>query len=333
MVLKLALGVVGIYGCYGGYSIFQEKINRIPYDDEWWTFTLPLLAVQCLTNSVVAFGTLVSWSRAELGANGKPTGSVPFTAVASSAIPYFFAMACSNAALGYVDYPTQVLAKSVKPVAVMLVGLLLGSASHSARRWQSVAMLTSGIAVFFLSASSKKATDAHSGEPWERTKGVALLAGSLFLDGVYGAGQDRLKKNYAPSSVRMMLYMNLWSVIFLWPLAIFTGDAASALAFIGRHPEIIPHIAGFALLSALGQNFIYYTVFEFGSLICSIITTTRKFFTILASVILFAHPLERNQWIGVGMVFLGLAYDMYGSWKESKGKASSSSSSSSKKTD
>lgn len=51
------------------------------------------------------------------------------------------------------------------------------------------------------------------------------------------------------------------------------------------------------------------TVVYFGPLTCSIITTTRKFFTILASVILFANPISPMQWVGTVLVFLGLGLD------------------------
>lgn len=47
------------------------------------------------------------------------------------------------------------------------------------------------------------------------------------------------------------------------------------------------------------------TVVYFGPLTCSIITTTRKFFTILASVVLFANPISPMQWVGTVLVFLG----------------------------
>lgn len=53
------------------------------------------------------------------------------------------------------------------------------------------------------------------------------------------------------------------------------------------------------------QSFIFMTVVYFGPLTCSIITTTRKFFTILASVILFANPISTMQWVGTVLVFLG----------------------------
>ena len=38
-------------------------------------------------------------------------------------------------------------------------------------------------------------------------------------------------------------------------------------------------------------------------------TTTRKLFTILASVLYYGHVLTMQQWSGVALVFLGLTID------------------------
>lgn len=59
--------------------------------------------------------------------------------------------------------------------------------------------------------------------------------------------------------------------------------------------------------------FIFLTVSQFGPLPCSIITTTRKFFTVLASVLLFGNSLSSRQWFGTALVFIGLTLDsLYG---------------------
>ena len=70
------------------------------------------------------------------------------------------------------------------------------------------------------------------------------------------------------------------------------------------------------------QNFIFLTVTYFGPLTCSICTTTRKFFTILGSVLIFRHPLTSLQWTGTVLVFAGLSLDsVFG--KASKQKTTS----------
>ena len=57
-------------------------------------------------------------------------------------------------------------------------------------------------------------------------------------------------------------------------------------------------------------------VSEFGPLPCSIITTTRKFFTVLGSVIMFGNTLLPHQWVGAVLVFCGIFLDgAYGKQK------------------
>jgi UDP-galactose transporter B1 len=67
------------------------------------------------------------------------------------------------------------------------------------------------------------------------------------------------------------------------------------------------------------QFFIYLTVVDFGPLPCSVVTTTRKFFTVLASIIYFGNPATSKQYLGTVLVFGGLALD---SWKGKEAKKS-----------
>ena len=111
--------------------------------------------------------------------------------------------------------------------------------------------------------------------------GETLLLLSLTLDGVTGAIQDRMRAESSTKPYPMMLKMNLWSIAVLGAAVLLTGELFEFVAFVSRHPDIIKHLASFSLTSALGQNFIFMTISHFGPLVCSLVTTTRKFFTIL----------------------------------------------------
>jgi drug/metabolite transporter (DMT)-like permease len=91
---------------------------------------------------------------------------------------------------------------------------------------------------------------------------------------------------------------------------VLTGEGSRVVQFGVQYPNVLLDIFLFSLVGALGQNFIYYTIYNFGALVCSIITTTRKFFTILFSVLFYGHTLTSWQWIAVVMVFVGLILDM-----------------------
>lgn len=109
----------------------------------------------------------------------------------------------------------------------------------------------------------------------------------------------------------MMLAMNGISAVILIIASFATGEAPGFLAFVTRHPEVIQHLALMALAGGLGQVCIFYMVSHFGPLPCSIVTTTRKFFTVMFSVIFFKNPLQIHQWVGTVFVFGGLFGDMF----------------------
>lgn len=61
---------------------------------------------------------------------------------------------------------------------------------------------------------------------------------------------------------------------------------------------------------------------EFGPLTCSVITTTRKLFTMLGSVILFGNALSERQYVATLIVFTGLLLDAAESRKSHSSKKS-----------
>nr|XP_013056324.2 solute carrier family 35 member B1 [Anser cygnoides] len=223
---------------------------------------------------------------------------------AACSLSYLGAMVSSNSALQFVNYPTQVLGKSCKPIPVMLLGVTLLRKKYPLAKYLCVLLIVTGVALFMYKPKKGAGGDDHI-----FGYGELLLLLSLTLDGLTGVSQDHMRAHYQTGSNHMMLNVNLWSTLFLGAGILFTGELWEFLSFTERYPSIIYNILLFGLTSALGQSFIFMTVVYFGPLTCSIITTTRKFFTILASVILFANPISTMQWVGTVLVFLGLGLD------------------------
>jgi len=173
-------------------------------------------------------------------------------------------------------------------------------------------MIVIGVALFMFKdgKASSKSTEAAFG------LGEILLLVSLTCDGLTGAVQERMKAEHGTKSGHMMKAMNSWSCLYLGIGLLATGEVWTFLAFISRHPAIIWQLASVSVASALGQYFIFMCVSEFGPLPCSLITTTRKFFTVLGSVIIFGNSLINRQWAGAALVFTGLVLDgIYGKSK------------------
>ncbi|KAJ0398330.1 hypothetical protein P43SY_000775 [Pythium insidiosum] len=297
-ISNLLVCIGGIYVCYLSYGIFQEKIftYRTP-DGDKFTATLFMLFVQCVMNALVAYSATFIWRP------DRPTMPLAPFAIPSSA--YLGAMLCSNEALKHVSYPTQALGKSCKMIPVMLMGVLIRRKKYTLRDYICVLLITTGIAVFQLGkASSKHASKENS------SYGLLLLFTSLTLDGISGPKQEEISQSLRPTVHQQMFYTNLWAVLYTGAGALVTGQAFSGFQFCIDNPAILNSVFYFSICSALGQNFIYFTIQQFSALTCTTITTTRKFFTILFSVLWYGHTLSAMSWIGVAIVFTGLGWEL-----------------------
>merc|ERR1719481_1495327 len=249
---------------------------------------MALVAFQCAVNYLYAFlmGKTVL-------KQGEDTTRNSYYAVAS--FTYLLAMVSSNKALSWVNYPTQVVGKSCKPIPVMVLGVLVGRKRYPALKYLFIVMIVVGVAIFMY----KDKTGATSGVSLGDDIGVGelLLIVSLICDGLTGAVQERMKTEHKTKSGHMMMSMNKWSIMYLGIALAITGEGFEFTRFIVRHPSVIWQLVTFSCASALGQFFIFMCVSEFGPLPCSIITTTRKFFTVLASVIIFGNTLLIRQWL------------------------------------
>merc|ERR1712003_146689 len=134
--LYFAAGILTFYGLLG---IAQEKITKADYGDDKFVYQAELVFTMVLSNLVFA-----AWS----GSKRDQGDKTPKIIYILCAICYVTAMLSSNYALKHVNYPTQVLGKSCKPVAVMLVCLLLRQRSYPLRKYFCVSAIVAGVVLF-----------------------------------------------------------------------------------------------------------------------------------------------------------------------------------------
>lgn len=225
---KFIVCAVGIFVCYFYYGVIQEKITRGSYGEdenkEKFTCMLALVFFQCVVNYI--FAKIVLATVMKQGEDN--TRSLYYS---SSALTYLLAMVCSNMALQWVNYPTQVVGKSGKPIPVMILGVLLGKKNYPLRKYVFVLMIVVGVAIFMFK-------DGKSGDNSSALGfGEFLLVLSLVMDGLTGAIQERMRSEYKTKSGHMMLSMNLWSTIYLGVAIIVTGEGLMFVNFVQRHPR------------------------------------------------------------------------------------------------
>lgn len=307
--MKLLIGAGGIYAAFLYYGSLMEDVFRYTAEDgtqfkqAWF-----LQVLEAFANVVVGF--------AGMQLTGATKG-IPKTMFAVSGASQVTAKAMTTLALANgLSFPVATLAKSGKMAPVMAGSLLLGGASYSTREYLQVVAIIGGTAI--VSMSKKKSSGASS------TMGVVFIVLSLVLDGVTAGFQKRLKVETAKAGVKpkpydFMFWTNLFMACTAVVIALVLGEFTSGMAYCNANPEIYSKIIRFAACSAVGQSFIFYTIANFDPLILSTVTTTRKIFSVLLSILLKGHALPLQGWSGIALSCAGILSELQ-SKSQGKGK-------------
>jgi len=215
-------------------------------------FPIFLVFVQCLFNSLFMVGKFMIFPPRKRDVNK----SISTSMYAVTGFCYVAAMWTSNAALLYVNYPTQVLAKSCKMIPVMICGILIANKKYSWSKYLNVILITVGITLYSLNGMSNK----HKHEHENQSMGNILLLLSLTFDGLTNGFQDKMakdKEKKKPTSDELMYYMNVFATIYLGIALIITGEIYPAIKFCMVYTEAIYDIILIALSMCAGQFFIF----------------------------------------------------------------------------
>ncbi|CAD8113624.1 unnamed protein product [Paramecium primaurelia] len=109
----------------------------------------------------------------------------------------------------------------------------------------------------------------------------------------------------------MGFHISLWSFIGSIFYTIIQGKFIQFLSYIQQYRQVIPEIMFLTIYSVLGQVFIFYCISCFSPRVLSVVTTTRKFFTVLLSIIIHNHEVDQVQWVGISLVAFGVAWELF----------------------
>ena len=295
--VKLLIGAGGIYAAFLYYGSLQEDVFRYTAEDGSQFKQAWLLQVlEALANVVIGFIGMQLTG---------PTKGIPKQAFAISGASQVTAKACTSLALANgLSFPVATLAKSGKMAPVMLGSLILGGASYSIREYLQVAAIIGGTAI--VSMGKKKGGGSSSS-----MMGVAYIVMSLVLDGVTAGFQKRLKEETKKAGVKpkpydFMFWTNWYMCVTAVVISCALNEVKPGLAFCTANPEIFEKIIKFALCSAVGQSFIFYTIANFDPLVLSTVTTTRKIFSVMLSIFLKGHSLSLTGWSGIALACSGI---------------------------
>lgn len=227
----------------------------------------------------------------------KPT-TIPPARFAILGITSMGSTFCSVRSLRFVIYPIQVLAKSCKPVPVMLMGAFMGK-KYPLKKYVNVLMIVAGVGLFMGGGENKKhetASDESSKTGASQIMGIILLSISLCFDGGTGAYEDKLMSVHEVGPFDLMYNIQMGKTILAGVgLVIFN----QVHIFLQMVQDMGFLLVALGLSGAIGQVFIFVTIAKFGALTCSIIGLARKVTTLVASIYFYGHVLTSTQTIGL----------------------------------
>jgi len=215
--------------------------------------------------------------------------------------------------LRFVIYPIQVLAKSCKPVPVMLMGTLMGK-RYDLRKYMNVVMIVIGVALFMGSGDNSKGKDDEEKSSSSQFLGIILLFISLCFDGGTGAYEDKLMSVHSVQPFDLMYNIQLGKTILAGVSLLVLNQLH---IFIQMCQEMGFLLIALGLSGAMGQVFIFVTIAKFGALTCSIIGLSRKITTLLASIYFYGHHLNGIQVSGLIISVTAMVMNFMG--KSTKG--------------
>ncbi len=135
------------------------------------------------------------------------------------------------------------------------------------------------------------------------------------MDGVTGGVQKRLladmkRAKVTPQPYDLMTFTNLFMMIFALMISLVLGEFSRGLSYCTQNPHVFSLIWKFSMCSAVGQSFIFYTVARFDPLVCSTVTTTRKIFSVVLSILFKGHSIPTQGWMGLLLAIGGIVSEV-----------------------
>ena len=259
----------GLMGSYLTWGVLQEQIMTQEYTDAEGKNKAHFKDSQFLvfTNRVLGFLITAVY----LIAKNKLKHRAPIFKYSFASFSNIMSAWFQYEALKFVNFPTQVLAKSCKIIPVMIMGKIISRNKYEFYEYLTAVMISFGM-IFFLTGSA----DESKKTAFTTITGVFLLTMYMIFDSFTSNWQGELFKTYQMSSIQMMCGVNLFSTLFTATSLMIQGGFYASLQFAVHHPQFVMHCVVLSISSAVGQLFIFYTIATFGPVVFTIIMTLRQ---------------------------------------------------------
>eukprot|EP00347_Sterkiella_histriomuscorum_P004006 403362113 len=211
----------------------------------------------------------------------------------------FGSMYCSNFALKYVNYPFVVLSKSAKIMPVIIMGSIRKVYTLHYSQYILAILISTGLIMF----NSNKLKNLET----DNLVGITLVLGSLFFDGLTSSQTDKQHKQSGRDFAYSIMFSNnfvqlIANILFYIPAFFYQND--TTVSRVMNDSDNFRDVVMIGISGALGQIFIYLTISIFNSYLVTVITTSRKLFSVFLSSLTFHHKFSTIQWAGAFLVMI-----------------------------
>ncbi|KAG5867459.1 hypothetical protein JTB14_024219 [Gonioctena quinquepunctata] len=275
------------------YGYMQELIFTIdgfrPYG---WYLTL------------VQFGFYSIFALIETNITGIGPRKIPMTTYFILAFLTLGTMGFSNASLGYLNYPTQVIFKCCKLIPVLVGGILIQGKRYRLLDFVAAFLMCIGLASFTLA-------DSHV-QPSFNMKGITMISMALLCDAIIGNVQEKSMKNSGAANAEVVLYSYALGFLYILVVMLISGDFIDGLNFFAKDPrKTYGYAFIFSFTGYLGIQVVLTLVRTTGAFAAVTVTTFRKAVSIVMSFIFFSKPFTIQYiWSG-SLVVMGVYLNFF----------------------
>ena len=210
--------------------------------------------------------------------------------------------ALTNHALGYLDYATRIVFKSVKLLPVMGFSVLIVGRRYDIVEWFCAILLGFGVFQFMLGDATYRAEFA--------LKGVVLMITAVSMDSICAnIEEQRFFRSEEPCSTQeVTCFTSLFGTMYSFLHLRVSGELTAAIRYCKAHPHIIPSMVCFSISGYLSVTCTLAIIKYFGAPEAEFVKSLRKVLSILLSFAVYRKEINRHYQLGMCAVIGSIMY-------------------------
>eukprot|EP01116_Phalansterium_solitarium_P002621 TRINITY_DN1275_c0_g2_i1.p1 TRINITY_DN1275_c0_g2~~TRINITY_DN1275_c0_g2_i1.p1 ORF type:complete len:340 (-),score=99.48 TRINITY_DN1275_c0_g2_i1:83-1102(-) len=290
--LNIWKNILGIFICFILYFLVQESV----FASEGFEFGGFATWIQAVLYSLYSVAERIY----KLKYSSDPEQlyrRAPLSYHATLAVLTVSGVGLGSYAIQLLNFPTWVLFKSSRVVAVMLGGILILRKQYTRQEYLGVAMLFVGLVTFSIG-------DIHTDSTFSWL-GIVLVTAALASDAMLGNFQEKAFRTFKCSKNELLVYPYSIGCVLCLAFLVLTGELFDAVAYSARNPGVLLSLLVGNTLGYVGITFVYSLLEATDAVFTTVITSCRKAITIVLSFMIYSKPFAWHYALGGFLVFCG----------------------------